>query len=89
MANSRRRCATVIENALKMMNAPTSTAMPPNESSAGLRNVPIASLSCLVWSAAACAPVLTSTPGGTTARTRPASVSGETPATPFTSISDT
>ena len=35
MANSRRRCATVIENALKMMNAPTSTAMPPKESSAG------------------------------------------------------
>ena len=26
----------------------------------------MASLSCLVWSAAACAPVLTSTPGGTT-----------------------
>ena len=89
MANSRRRCATVIEKALKMMKAPTSTAMPPKDSSAGLRNVPIASLICLVWSAAACAPVLTSAPGGTTARTRPASVSGETPATPLTSISET
>ncbi len=60
MANSRRRCATVMEKALKMMNAPTNTAMPPNESSMGLRNMPMASLSCLLWSAAACVPVLTS-----------------------------
>ncbi len=60
IANSRRRWATVIEKALKMMKAPTSTAMPPNDSSMGLRNMPMASLSCLVWSAAACVPVLTS-----------------------------
>ena len=53
MANSRRRCATVIEKALKMMNAPTSTAMPPKLSSTGLRKAPIESLTDLVWSAAA------------------------------------
>ena len=47
IANSRRRCATVMENALKMMNAPTSTAMPPKLSSTGRRNAPMASLSCL------------------------------------------
>ena len=60
IANSRRRCATVIENALKMMNAPTSTAMPPNDRSIGRRKLPMASLSCLVWSVAACVPVFTS-----------------------------
>ena len=88
IANSRRRCATVIEKALKMMNAPTSTAMPPKLSSTGRRNAPMASLSALVWSAAACAPVLTSAYAGSAARTRFASVSAETPASAFTSISD-
>ena len=38
MANSRRRWATVIEKALKMMKAPTNTATPPKASSAGCRN---------------------------------------------------
>ena len=38
IANSRLRCATVIEKALKMMNAPTSTAMPPKASRTGRRN---------------------------------------------------
>ena len=42
MANSRRRCATVMEKALKMMKAPTSTAMPPKDSSAGVRKEPMA-----------------------------------------------
>ena len=37
IAISRMRCATVIENMLKMMKAPTSTATPPNASSAGPR----------------------------------------------------
>ncbi len=60
IANSRRRCATVMENALKMMNAPTSTAMPPKLSRTGRRNAPMRSLSCFVWSAAAWAPVFTS-----------------------------
>ena len=89
MANSRRRCATVMEKALKMMKAPTSTAMPPNDSSIGLRNMPMASLRTLVWSAAACVPVLTSAYSGTTAFTRSTSVSAGTPATALMSISET
>ena len=32
VANSRVRCATVIENVLKMTNAPTKSAMPANAS---------------------------------------------------------
>ncbi len=36
-ANSRIRCATVIEKVLKMMNAPTNSAMPPKISSAVVR----------------------------------------------------
>ena len=32
VANSRVRCATVIESVLKMTNAPTKSAMPANES---------------------------------------------------------
>ena len=47
IANSRRRWATVIENALKMMKAPTSTAMPPKQSRTGRRKPPMASLICL------------------------------------------
>ena len=47
-ANSRRRCATVMEKALKMMKAPTNTAMPPKLSNTGRRKVPMASLSALV-----------------------------------------
>ena len=34
VANSRVRCATVIESVLKITNAPTNSAMPPNASSA-------------------------------------------------------
>ncbi len=89
MANSRRRWATVIEKALKMMKAPTSTATPPSESSTGLRNEPMASLIWALWSAAACSPVFTSASFGSTARMRPASASGDTPSSPWTSISDT
>ncbi len=87
MASSRRRWATVIEKALKMMKAPTSTAMPPKLSSTGLRKAPIESLTDLVWSAAAWAPVLTSVSGGSSARIRVARVSAETPGSAFTSIS--
>ncbi len=36
IANSRSRWATVIENVLKMMNAPTKTAITPNASRAGV-----------------------------------------------------
>ena len=38
-ANSRVRCATVIENVLKMMNAPTKSAIPANASRKNLMNV--------------------------------------------------
>jgi hypothetical protein len=88
MANSRRRCATVMENALKMMKAPTRTAMPPNDSSMGLRNMPMASLSVLVWSAAAWVPVFTVAKSGMAALTRSANVSAGTPATALASISE-
>ena len=47
-ASSRERWATVIENVLKMMNAPTSTATPANASSAVPRNPLIWSAICLV-----------------------------------------
>ena len=68
MANSRRRWATVIEKALKMMKAPTNTATPPKASSAGCRNELIELEASLLWLAAACAPVLTSTVAGSAAR---------------------
>ena len=38
IANSRRRCATVMLKALKMMNAPTKTETPANARSTGVRN---------------------------------------------------
>ena len=41
-----RRCATVIEKVLKMMNAPTSSAAPAKASSTGVRNAPSESLIC-------------------------------------------
>ena len=60
-ASSRERWATVIENVLKMMNAPTSTATPANASSAVPRNVLIWSAMFLVCSSAFCSPVCTLT----------------------------
>ena len=60
MANSRMRCATVIENALKMMNAPTITATPPKASRIVRSTLPMASLMALVLSAIDCADVFTS-----------------------------
>jgi hypothetical protein len=60
MANSRSRCATVMEKALKMMKAPTIRATPPKASSAGLSTAPRASLTALAPSAALCFPVFTS-----------------------------
>ena len=47
-ANSRVRCATVIENVLKMMNAPTNSEMPANASSA-VRRKPRLSRMSLDW----------------------------------------
>ena len=43
MANSRRRWATVMLKALKMMNAPTKTETPANARSTGVRNEPMES----------------------------------------------
>ena len=67
-ANSRVRCATVIEKVLKMMNAPTSSAAPASASSIGVRKPPIASLisSAVCWASAA--PVLTSRSAVVTSR---------------------
>ena len=60
MANSRMRCATVIEKALKMMKAPTITATPPKASRIVRSTLPMASLMALVLSAIDCADVFTS-----------------------------
>ena len=78
-ANSRVRCATVIEKVLKMMNAPTSSAAPEKASSAGVRKPPMLSLICLASSAAACSPVLISRLRGSAARRRATSSVGVTP----------
>ena len=75
-ANSRRRWATVMENVLKMMKAPTSRAAPEKASSAGLRNAPMLSLICFDESAVAWAPVLTSRLRGRTARSDRTSLLG-------------
>ena len=74
------RSATVIENVLKMMNAPTSSAAPANVSSAGVRNPPMSELMSSAVSSALSRPVLTSTrPAGTCAWMRRTSSSGVTP----------
>ena len=62
-ANSRMRCATVIENVLKMMNAPTNSAMPAKTSSAVVRNPSAWRMSSTFWSAC-CWPVRTLTATG-------------------------
>ena len=59
-ANSLVRCATVIEKVLKMMNAPTNSAMPANTSSSVLRKLRL-SLDRVGLSSASCSPVFTST----------------------------
>ena len=79
MANSRRRCATVMLKALKMMKAPTKTETPANASSIGVRKVLMEAAVSLVASAAACSPVLTLTVVGRAVLTRAASCAGVTP----------
>ena len=61
-ANSRIRCVTVIENVLKMMNAPTNSAMPPNATSAVVRKLRLLLMS-LVSLRACSSPVRTTTLG--------------------------
>ena len=53
IANSRRRCATVMLKALKMMNAPTKTETPANARSTGVRKPVMEAAVSLVASAAA------------------------------------
>ena len=60
--NSRARCATVIENVLKMMNAPTNSEMPANASSAVCRKPRLSRMS-LDRLAASSEPVRTCTDG--------------------------
>ena len=67
--NSRRRCAIVIENVLKMMKLPTNTATPANASSAMFRNLRLSRMSDDCLAACSC-PVRTSTERGSAARTR-------------------
>ena len=76
-ANSRRRCATVIEKALKMMKAPTSTATPPKREQAGVEERADGVADLLgAASEAASSPVLTSASSGSDRTMRAASVLG-------------
>ena len=86
-ANSRARSAIVIENVLKMMNAPTSSAAPAKASRAGVRK-PIASLISPASSAADCWPVLMSSVAGSARCRRRASCCGLTPDTADAVISE-
>ena len=85
-ANSRVRSATEIENVLKMMNAPTSSAAPAKASRAGPRNELIELEMSLACSSACCFPVCTFTPAGTTAWITRTSWSGVTPGLAATRI---
>ena len=85
VANSRVRCAIVIDSALEMTNAPTNSAMPPNAS----RNFCRKPMNDCVSdeSAAACAsPLFTCVCGGRIARMRAIRVVGATPLLPDTRI---
>ena len=85
-ANSRARWATVMENVLKMMNAPTKSAMPAKASSA-VRRKPSWSRMSAVWLAASACPVRTWTVSGSAARSRSTTASGSVPRTTAMSIS--
>ena len=76
--SSRIRCATVIENVLKIRKLPTSSATPPNTSRITRKNLSWSLMSC-DWRAAACVPVSTTRRGGRTRLMRWASSLGETP----------
>ena len=76
----------MIENVLKMMNAPTNSEMPANASSAVRRN-PSSSRMSLDCCSACSEPVRTLMPRGTTARTSRLSAAGSVPGLPATRIS--
>ena len=85
IANSRVRWATVIESVLKIVNAPTRTATPPNTS----RTVLMMPMNCFSpssvkrsWAAAVC----TCAPGPTAAATALRTSAAATPERPATRI---
>ena len=87
-ANSLVRCATVIENVLKMMNAPTNTAIPANTSSSVLRKLRLFLIES-AFSSACSLPVFTSTVSGITRSMRVTSSCGVTPGVAATWIEST
>ena len=85
VANSRVRCATVIDSVLKMTNAPTKSAMPPNPR----RMYVMMAMPSFVLSASAAAcsePVCTSAVDGTSGVSAVTSSSGVTPSVAATEI---
>ncbi len=85
VANSRARCATVIERVLKITKAPTNNATPPKASRTILMSA--TALSVSAWSACACsAPVLTCAYAGTICCSSATSRSAGTPGLAATAI---
>ncbi len=87
-ASSRVRCATMIENVLKMRNAPTNSEIAANTSNAVWKN-PRPSCSASACSSATAVLVRTSAPVGRTARTSASSERTSTPSSPRTLIVST
>ena len=85
-ANSRMRCATVIENVLKMMNAPTNSEIAAKASSAVRRKLSSSRMSREFLSAFSL-PVRTATVAGETRRIWSRSCAGSTPGFAATEIS--
>ena len=83
--SSRMRCATVIENVLKMRKLPTSSATPPKTRRTTRRKLRSSLMSC-DWRWAACAPVSTVRRAGRTPLMRRESWPGETPSAACTEI---
>ena len=84
-ASSRVRCATMIENVLKMMNEPTNSATNAKTSSAVLKK-PSPSCNACVASSATVVDVTASAPSGRTASTEARSSEAATPSSPTTLI---
>ena len=84
-AISRVRCATMIENVLKMMNAPTNSAMNAKTSRA-VRKKPSASWTCFACSSATSDDFTASTPFGSTDWMLDCSSGTEAPSSATTSI---
>ena len=66
VANSRVRCATVIDSVLKMTNAPTKSATPPNPSRKYVMNAMpsfVSAASAAAWAAPVCTSAVAGTSG--------------------------